>query len=85
MRDLTRKVASIDVPDGTTVTFNKKRHHDFGAFQAIGPLSTRDRPSPYDILEVFEKLDPYSKNLFNHLKLYREKRQIFTKTQSKKS
>lgn len=72
MYDLVKKVASIDVPEGTTVTFNKKRQHDFGNFQAIGLLSTTKHKSVYDILEVFEQLDRKTQAIFNRLKRQRD-------------
>lgn len=72
MQDLVNKVASINVPEGTTVTFNKKRQHDFGAFQAVGLLSTTENHSRYDILEVFETLTRKCQGLFNYLKRQRD-------------
>ena len=72
MDDLVRKVTSIDVPEGTSVTFTKKRQHDFGSFQAIGLLSTDNHHSKYDVLEVFETLSRKCQELFNYLKRQRD-------------
>lgn len=52
------------VPLGTSIQLSRKKPNNFGRFQAIGELSTLDRPSKYDLLEAMTELSKGAQRLF---------------------
>ena len=65
--------ASFDsMPDNVRVTVERKSKDNFGIFQAVGPFSTPNNPSKYDILEKFAHINTTAQHLFNEIKKHRD-------------